>query len=179
MADSLTPDTKDWTWVVTRPCPDCGLDTRTLARADIPAALRRNAAAWRAVLTGTGASTVAARPRPDKWSPLEYACHVRDVCRVYTERLHLMTTEDDPHYPNWDQDATAVEERYGEQDPAVVAVELTEAAEVLAAAFERVTDWTRPGARGDGARFTIDTFGRYLVHDPVHHLLDVTGRSPE
>ena len=22
----ITPDTKDWTWVMERPCPDCGFD---------------------------------------------------------------------------------------------------------------------------------------------------------
>ena len=28
---------------------------------------------------------------------------------VFLERLHLMLTTDDPQFPNWDQDATAVE----------------------------------------------------------------------
>ena len=47
----------------------------------------------------------------------------------------------------------------------------------LAAAFEAVTgeEWLRPGRRGDGASFTVDSFSRYMVHDPVHHLFDVTG----
>jgi hypothetical protein len=171
MVDSLTPDTKDWTWVLDRPCPECGFDSRGFAREEIPDLLRRNASAWAATLVGDAAK----RPRPDTWSPLEYACHVRDVCRVYTRRLHLMTTEDDPHYPNWDQDATAVEDRYLDQDPATVGTELAAAAEVLAAAFERVADWTRTGTRSDGAHFTIETFGRYFLHDPVHHLWDVTG----
>ena len=35
--------------------------------------------------------------------------------------------------------------------------------------------WRRPGRRSDGAVFTVESFGRYLVHDPVHHLYDVTG----
>jgi hypothetical protein len=170
MTDTLDPDTKDWTWVLDRPCPECGFDSRTVTGADVPDLLRRNAAEWPGVL----GPDAAVRPRPDKWSPLEYACHVRDVCRRYTERLHLMSTEDNPHYPNWDQDATAVEDRYQEQDPATVAGELTDAAETLAAAFERVTDWTRTGTRSDGAHFTIETFARYLVHDPIHHLWDVT-----
>ncbi len=174
MAETLTPDTKDWTWVLERPCPECGFDARSVTRERVPDLLRTNAAAWPAVLTGPAP---ARRPGPATWSPLEYACHVRDVCRVYTERLHLMTTESGPHYPNWDQDATAVEDRYHEQDPATVATELTGAAEVLAAAFEAVTDWTRTGTRSDGAHFTIETFARYLVHDPVHHLWDVTGRA--
>ena len=27
--------------------------------------------------------------------------------------------------------------------------------------------------RTDGAHFTVDTFARYFVHDPVHHVADV------
>ena len=136
--------------------------------------IRANAAAWQAPLTAPGA---ARRPRPDKWSPLEYGCHVRDVFTLYDYRLGLMLTEDDPLYPNWNQDETAVADRYDTQDPATVAGELAGAAETLAARFSALTDdqWTRPGRRSDGARFTVETFARYLVHDPVHHLYDVTG----
>ena len=36
--------------------------------------------------------------------------------------------------------------------------------------------WPRTGPRSDGARFTVETFARYFVHDPVHHLYDVTGQ---
>jgi len=35
--------------------------------------------------------------------------------------------------------------------------------------------WARSGRRSDGASFTVETFARYFVHDPVHHLYDVTG----
>ena len=110
------------------------------------------------------------------WSPLEYACHVRDVCRVYDERLRLMLAEDDPRYPNWDQDRTAVEDRYAEQSPPVVADDLAAAAGVLADRFTGISgdDWRRTGTRGDGAHFTIDTFARYFLHDLVHHLHDVS-----
>ena len=85
---------------------------------------------------------------------------------------------DDPLFPNWDQDATAVEDRYAEQDPAQVAAELRRAAFAIAGRFENVTSaqWQRTGNRSDGARFTVETFARYLMHDPVHHLYDVTGR---
>jgi DinB superfamily len=133
-----------------------------------------NATAWRRALA---APDVAERPRPDKWSALEYACHVRDVFRLYDYRLGLMLTEDDPLYPNWDQDETAVRERYGEQDPATVTWQLSEAAQALAARFTAVSgdQWLRKGRRSDGASFTVETFGRYFIHDPVHHLYDVTG----
>ena len=31
------------------------------------------------------------------------------------------------------------------------------------------------GSRSDGAHFSVDSFARYLIHDPVHHLHDVGG----
>jgi hypothetical protein len=171
---TITPDTKDWTWVLTRPCPECGFDTRSVEVAHLPTMIRANAAAWRAPLAAADAGR---RTRPDKWSPLEYGCHVRDVFRMSGYRLSLMLTEDDPLFPNWDQDETAVNERYGEQDPGVVATELTSAADTLATSFGGVTaaQWSRPGRRSDGASFTVETYGRYFIHDPVHHLYDVTG----
>lgn len=175
----ITPDTKDWTWVLNRPCPECGLDTRTFRGADVAGLLKENATGWHQLLTGP--TDPRRRPEPDVWSPLEYACHVRDVCRRYTERLDLMLTLDDPHYPNWDQDKTAVEDRYGEQDPHVVAGELVVAATTLAEKFAGVSgdQWQRTGNRSDGAHFTVETFARYFVHDPIHHLHDATSsREP-
>src|SRR5690349_17189588 len=141
----IIPDTKDWTWVLNRPCPECGFDARAVRPQEVPTLLRANAAAWRAVLTGQ--PDPRHRPSPDVWSPLEYGCHVRDVCRIYEERLTLMLTEDNPHYPNWDQDTTAIEDRYAEQDPTTVAAELGSAAETLAAHFAEVAGlaWQRTG----------------------------------
>ncbi|MFD8781974.1 DinB family protein [Kitasatospora sp. NPDC059599] len=176
VAGEVVPDTKDWTWVLERPCPECGLDTPRVVREDVAGMVRANAEGWLAVLAG-GGDGLGRRPEPGVWSDLEYACHVRDVFRLFLVRLGLMLDRDDPLFPNWDQDETAVAERYGEQVPGVVAGELAEAAEALAAAFERVAgeQWRRTGSRSDGARFTVESFSRYLIHDPVHHLFDVTG----
>jgi hypothetical protein len=169
----ITPDTKDWTWVLDRPCAECGYDAATVRGQDVPSRLLDSAAAWRAVLARPVEPRV--RPAPDVWSPLEYACHVRDVCRVYDERLRLMLTEDNPRCPNWDQDRTAVEDRYAEQAPPIVADELAAAAEILADRFAGISGdaWQRTGSRSDGAHFTIETFARYFLHDVVHHLHDV------
>lgn len=172
----ITPDTKNWTWVLERACPECGFDASAVNDADIASLLRANAAAWPAVLRRPD---VAVRPDDSTWSPLEYAAHVRDVFRLFRTRLELMLSEDDPLYPNWDQDATAIEQRYNEQDPATVSGELLEAGAAIADAFEAVPGdaWHRTGRRGDGARFTVSSFGAYLVHDPVHHLWDVDGAA--
>jgi hypothetical protein len=169
---AIEPDTKDWTWVLERPCPECGFDTSTLVLEQVPEIIRANSAAWRRVLDD---DLVRERPSDDVWSALEYGCHVRDVFRLYDERLALMLDEDDPDFPNWDQDATAVAEHYDRQWPSKVADEVESAAFDLASRFETVSgdDWFRTGRRSDGATFTVATFARYFVHDPVHHLHDV------
>ena len=176
---TITPDSKDWTWVLQRPCPECGFDTRGFPVTAVPGMIRANAAAWQDALTGPEVPGDArTRPEPGKWSPLEYGCHVRDVFRRYDQRLELMLSQDDPLFPNWDQDETAIADRYAEQDPAEVAAALHESAQAIADRFEGVTgaQWQRTGNRSDGASFTVETFARYFMHDPVHHLYDVTGR---
>ena len=172
---TIIPDTKDWTWVLQRPCPECGFDTSGFAVEAVPDMIMANAAAWQDALSGDHTRT---RPEPGKWSPLEYGCHVRDVLRLYDKRLELMLGQDDPLFPNWDQDETAITDRYAEQDPAEVAAALRQAAFAIAGRFETVAgdQWQRTGNRSDGARFTVETFARYFIHDPVHHLYDVTGR---
>jgi hypothetical protein len=167
-------DDKDWTWVLTRPCPECGFDATTVDRDRIAALIRANAAAWAALLADPLART---RPTDDRWSALEYACHVRDVFRIYDARLERMLAELDPLYANWDQNATAVEDRYSEQDPRDVGDQLQVASQTLAARFEGVsgTQWRRTGRRSDGANFTVESFARYMIHDPIHHVHDVEG----
>lgn len=169
----IEPDTKDWTWVLDRPCPDCGFDAATVAAGDVAALVDENAARWRDLQRA--GRLVAERPDPFTWSPLEYTCHVRDVYRRYHERIELMLVQDDPLFPNWDQDASAVSERYNEQDPALVVDDLGRAAGALASLLRGLkgSEWDRPGRRSDGASFTVDTIVRYMVHDPIHHLWDV------
>jgi hypothetical protein len=171
---AMIPETKDWTWVLQCPCPECGLDTRSFTREDIPAIIGANAAGWQQALTAS--ADPAARPTPGKWSPVEYACHVRDLLVLCDYRLGLMLTQDDPLFANWDQDEAAVTGRYGEQVPTEVATQIKDAAATAASRFAEVAgdQWLRKGRRSDGVRFTVETFGRNLVHEAVHHLYDVT-----
>ena len=127
---SIVPDTKDWTWVLERTCPQCGFDTRTVTRQGLPGMLTENAGVWDELLNEKG-ETSRLRPSPDRWSTLEYACHVRDVFRKFDERLQVMVSMEDPTFLNWDQDATAVDDRYHEQSPVEVASQLTAAAGTL------------------------------------------------
>jgi hypothetical protein len=168
----IEPDDKNWTWVLERRCPECGFDGTAIDHDEVAGLLRENVAEWPELLAHPDAGR---RPSDDRWSAVEYACHVRDVFRLYEYRLGLMLDEDGPHFANWDQDQTAIEERYAEQDAAEVATQLVAAGESVVEAFAAVAggQWERTGFRSDGVAFTVDTFARYFLHDPVHHVVDV------
>jgi hypothetical protein len=170
--DAIEPDTKDWTWVLHRRCPDCGFDARAHPVGQLPVLVHDTTMEWADVLLRPD---VARRPGPAVWSPLEYACHVRDVHRVFAERVTQMLEQDRPAFASWDQDETARAERYGEQDPATVAADLIEAGGAVAGLYATVTEASehRSGLRSDGSEFTVETLGQYHLHDVVHHLWDV------
>jgi hypothetical protein len=172
----IVPDTKDWTWVLQRPCPECGFDASRVRPDEVAGLVRADLPVWRDAVLADGAAD---RPDDATWSPLEYGCHVRDLHTVYRGRVRRMLDEDDPLYDNWDQDATAVQERYGEQDPAAVAAALVAEGTAMADLLDTVgaEQWRRPGRRGDGASFTVDGLVRYYLHDAVHHLHDVGAPS--
>ncbi len=169
---AIVPDTKDWTWVLERRCDDCGFDAAVVDVAAAGEQVLAMVPRWRVALARPGA-----RDRPDDstWSVLEYACHVRDVFRLFADRLRMIREQDDPVFGNWDQDDTALEDGYLRQDPAAVAAQLAPAAEAFADEVAAVRDWQRPGRRSNGSAFTADTLTRYGLHDLVHHLADVRG----
>ena len=172
MGMTIQPDAKNCTWVLERDCEDCGFDIRAFPPTEIGRFIREAAEPWPQFLAHPLARV---RPDEDTWSALEYGCHVRDVYRLGLYRVNRMLSEDDPQFDNWDQDETAVADRYDQQEPTVVADELADAAAAFAVVYDRVgaDQWGRPGLRSDGSPFTVESFGRYYLHDLMHHLVDV------
>jgi DinB superfamily len=170
----IIPDEKDWTWVLSKPCPECGFDASTVTPATVPGTVANMLPRWRAVLRNPN---VADRPDDNTWSILEYASHVRDVFSLFDHRLSLIMANDGARFENWDQDRTAVEQDYANADPAVVSAELASEGEQIAASFAAVheEDWGRTGTRSNGSKFTVLTLAQYFLHDVVHHLHDVDG----
>lgn len=166
------PEDRDWTYVIGEGCDQCAFapfDPR-----DAPDRIRSIVPRWRAVLSRLN---VADRPAVAVWSPLEYACHVRDVCRLMGHRIELMVATDGVRFANWDQDATAIQDRYWEQDPSVVADEIAVAADEAATIIEQVDGgvWQQRGIRSNGSQFTVASLVVYFLHDVEHHLADVDG----
>ncbi len=170
-------DDKNWTWVLERPCPECGFDAATIDRDQLGALIRANAAAWRGILSRgdivSERPPVAAGSSP-VWSALEYGAHVRDVYEVFSARITEMLKKDEPVFSDWNQDVAAVEGRYGEQDPGAVGYALAVTAGKLADILDRVSgdQWQRTGARSDGASFTVLSLATYMLHDVSHHVRD-------
>ena len=169
---TIEPETKSWTWVLERECEECGFDARSVPRGEIGRLSREATEPWPAFMAHP---SVRARPHEACWSALEYGCHVRDAFRLGVYRVTRMMQEDNPRFDNWDQDVTAVAERYDLQDPTTVGGEILAAGNAFADLYDTVTvdQWNRPGLRSDGSPFTVDSFGRYFLHDIVHHVVDV------
>ena len=80
-------DEYDWTRIQDEPCPECGFDPTTVLVGDLARAIQADGVAWSEWLEDAAADPdVDLRSRPDAgvWSPLEYACHVRDVLALFT-----------------------------------------------------------------------------------------------
>lgn len=171
-------DTKDWTWVLERPCPECGYRAEAVDRDQIGALMRANAAGFRSALNR--GDLINQRPpvppgQPPRWSAIEYAGHVADVYKLADERLTRMLKKKNPTFADWDQDHAAAEADYAAADPGKVSYGLAATAGKVADVVDRVRgdQWSRTGTRSDGASFTVESFARYILHDVTHHLWDV------
>jgi hypothetical protein len=164
---------QDWTDVVRTACPDCGLDPAAVPVDELAFELGRVADAWSALLVGTDDDALRTRPAPTVWSPLEYACHVRDVYSLFAQRILTTLREDEPDLGWWDHEAAVVEDAYNEQDVRAVADDLRRNAEVLAAALARVDGgWERRAVRRGTEVFTVAGLARFALHEGGHHLAD-------
>ena len=166
----IEPESKDWTWVLSATCFECGANVGTYDIATCAQTLWELQPQWREEIQQPGVTNRVSR---DTWSRLEYGAHVRDALAVFAERVELMLTQESPTFADWDQDAAAAD--YGSQDPRQVAAEVANAIGATAQMLEQLdeADYQRPGLRSDGAPFTVTTLSQYFVHDVIHHLADV------
>ncbi|ORW33906.1 hypothetical protein AWB91_06600 [Mycobacterium paraense] len=129
------------------------------------------------LLVTTERRALARRTAPERWSPLEYACHVRDVLITQRERVLLARRTDVPAAVPMGRDERAAHDGYAESDPAEVAEEVTIAARLLANTLSRlgtrdwelriVYNWPHRTER------TLRWVAANTVHDVRHHLLDI------
>ncbi len=160
------------------PCPECRFDGAAVAdvAGEIDALGRKFAAPLTRYLPGEdGPALLRTRPAPDVWSPLEYACHVRDVLRVFEERTRAMVAEPGVDFGWWDHEAAVTDDAYNEQDPVEVATDVASATTRYATTLRALDDDQRQasGERRGGEVFTVDSLARYALHEAKHHQLDI------
>jgi len=159
-------------------CTECGFVFAQLDPGSLPAALRSGAGAVRGALEHAQAlGRAQVRPGPAVWSPLEYACHVRDVLLVQRDRVILALVEDVPDFVPMYREQRVDLVAYGGEDAAEVSVELTVAGNLTAKVFAALSPhqlarrciYNFP----ERAERDITWLGRQTVHETHHHLGDM------
>lgn len=156
---------------MTMDCHECGFDYD----ADVFPAMTDVVADVAAVLRGPG--DLRSRREPDMWSPLEYACHLRDVLLVQRERVLAGRRAEGYMCQPMGRDERVDHDGYADQSPEAVARQLTDAALMFTTVLDRLApaDWQRtilysyPAPEWRSLRWVE----RHTAHEVRHHLLDI------
>jgi hypothetical protein len=165
--------------VVLERCAECGFEPADLRPADTVVAIRSFGRRYRAPLSrglqGEDLDDIVRRsPEPGVWSALEYGSHVRDIFRVFDDRVRcaLEGREPDELEVDWEGRVTAAAPRLDREE---VAADLDDAADSLATTLDELNadEWGLPGRTGKGREVTVLDLATIAVHEGSHHLLDV------
>ena len=141
------------------------------------------AAQWRVFLVDADDAVLRTNPEPGVFSPLQYGAHVRDILRVYGDRVQLALAQDNPTFPQFSP-GDDIWESYNRVGAEELAADLEAQAQRLATILGGLepTDWDRTLVRDGGKdgvfTFTIAGQACYAVHEAYHHLLDANGTLP-
>ena len=170
----------EWNRIQAEACPQCGDNPAALPVESLgPLAVAR-ATAWREFLEHADDAYLRRVPEPGVFSPLQYAAHVRDIVRVYTDRVELGLEHDAPtvsmfHLP---QD---VWEEYNRSGVREIAADLEAQAQRLEDTVAKMAPsaWSRIVVNDRGVygvyTFTLAGLACNAVHEEHHHLLDAKG----
>jgi hypothetical protein len=157
-------------------CPVCGFVWDDVDPATVPARVRAATSAMADVLR-THPTAMTQRPSPERWSGVEYACHVRDVCWNLRDRIVLGAVEDVPTPHGLHTDNRIAMGLYARDTPEVTAGDLVVAGDVVARTMEclpphlagrtLIYGWPRVAER------TLHWVAAQLLHECEHHLDDV------
>ncbi|NYV73913.1 DinB family protein [Streptomyces sp. UH6] len=163
-------------------CTECGF-VHDLALAPTVAASARDCADAYAELLSGEPSRLRRRPDPAVWSPLEYACHVRDVLLVQRERVLAARRSDTPVAEAMGRDERVEHDGYLRQRPADVARQLRDAALMFADVLDLLppSDWDRRlvYVYPEREERTLRWLAVHTLHELRHHLLDMRRLLPE
>ncbi|MGW4527702.1 zinc-binding dehydrogenase [Amycolatopsis sp. NPDC004378] len=156
-------------------CGACGVSCPTLTVEAARAIIGSVPRTVQPLLEHTSPQDLLYRSRPERWSAKEYVFHIRDVCVVYTIRLHRARTEDLPVLEPMLNDLRARRFHYNDRTLDGVFDELAACVAGLCEEIERCTrpGWERTVTRLAGEHRTARWLVRQAAHEAMHHLEDI------
>lgn len=157
-------------------CRECGYSW-TLDAPEIQQAVAAAPARFRDLLDATRSDPGAARRRaaPGTWSAVEYAGHVADVVVWYHERIVTVLDAPGTLLAARDWDAVTEQRRYRDRSTEALLAGIGDACRSLqdTLAALRPQEWDTAGTGSGGGRRSVLDLSRRVVHELVHHHLDV------
>ena len=171
-----------WQWyrIQSDPCPQCGDHPAALSPGSLGELAVVRAASWRDFLVQADDRYLRACPDVAVFSPMQYGAHVRDILRVYTDRIVLGREQDSPTVPIFNPPHEEYE-RYNQLGTAELAADIDAQARRLRATAEAMdpAGWSRIVINDRGVygvyTFTLAGLACNAVHEAHHHLLDANG----
>ena len=157
-------------------CDECGFTYGLLPHHELPDAIERGAADFVTVLA-PNESVVRRRRKFEEWSPLEYACHVRDVMFMQRDRVFVALVEDEPSFKPMYREQRVVLDGYNTQSPTEVSQQLTMAAAMFTHLLRTLgeEEWNRSLVYGFPSPTVRDVtwVGQHTLHEVIHHRQDI------
>lgn len=171
-----------WQWhrIQMDPCPQCGDHPASLAPSTLGPLGVGRAEEWRDFLAQADDGYLRTSPEFGVFSPIQYGAHVRDIIRVYTDRIELGLAQDSPTVPIFNPPQEEWE-RYNSLDAAELGTAIVAQAQRLASIGSSMEpdNWRRIVVNDRGPygvySFTLAGLACNAVHETHHHLLDARG----
>ena len=169
-----------WGGAVT-PCVECDFDYDLVGGQNFGIAAGSFVEGYVDLLAATSVTLLKCRPAVDVWSPLEYACHVRDLLVVQRERVLTARRRDRPVAESMGRDERAEHDGYNDQRPSDVARQLGDAMLLLSNVFSRLSpaEWERtviypyPYPDPNPGERSMRWMATHTLHELHHHLVDI------